>query len=56
MTPQEMTTLTLRVSELKRENQELQSQNARLREALKPFAELGFPYAVEAMEENFTRS
>jgi len=36
-------------------NQELQSDNARLREALKPFAELGFPYAVEAMGETNDR-
>lgn len=33
-------------------NQELQSENARMRDALKPFAELGFPYACEALGGN----
>ena len=39
------------IERLNHANQELQSQNAKMREALKPFAELGFPYAVEAMGE-----
>ena len=40
------------ITRLTHVNQELQSENARMRAALKPFAELGFPYACEALGGN----